>query len=69
MASAPDDGPASDPDRLNPHEDDNLRGVWRQGWRAYVQGTPLPEAETFDDPTEMTAWIDGYVCARASGDT
>jgi hypothetical protein len=33
-----------------------------------VQGTPLPEAETFDDPTEMTAWIDGYVCARASGD-
>jgi len=56
----------SDPDRLNPHEDDNLRGVWRQGWRAYVQGRPLPAEKTFDDPAERNAWIDGYVCARAS---
>jgi hypothetical protein len=57
----------TDPDSLNPHEDD-LRGVWRQGWRAYVQGQSLPDEETFDDPAEMTAWIDGYVCARASDD-
>lgn len=56
----------ADSEKLNPHEDDNLRGVWKQGWRAYCQGNPPPDEDTFDDSKEKSAWLDGYVCARAS---
>lgn len=55
-----------DPDELNPHEDENLRNVWKQGWRAYIQGKAPPKREVFADPEERSAWLDGYVCARAS---
>jgi len=56
----------ADPERLNPHEDENLRDVWKQGWRAYRQGNPPPDEDTFNHPEEKDAWLDGYVCARAS---
>ena len=56
----------ADPESLNPHEDEALRNVWKQGWRAYRQGHPPPDEGTFGDPKEKNAWLDGYVCARAS---
>lgn len=55
-----------DPDELNPHEDDNLRNVWKQGWRAYFQDKSVPRGEVFAEPEERSAWLDGYVCARAA---
>ncbi|MEF8941022.1 MAG: hypothetical protein V5A22_14360 [Salinivenus sp.] len=55
-----------DPDELNPHEDENLRNVWKQGWRAYFQDKGPPEREVLADPEERNAWLDGYICARAS---
>lgn len=48
----------------NPYDTPALREAWKEGWDAFHEEKPPPDEHLFDDPEEMTVYLEGTKAGR-----